>query len=210
MLMVGLTGGIGSGKSAVAARMVELGAVLIDADLLARDAVAPGTPGLAEVVAAFGAELLTGTGELDRAAMARVVFSDPDARRRLEAIVHPRVRAATEARVAAAPADAIVVNELPLLVEAGLAGAYDLIVVVLAGVDLRVARLVRDRGMAETEVRARIAAQATDEQRRAVADVVITNDGSLAELRSTVDRAWFDRIRPAATARSTHSRPDPG
>jgi dephospho-CoA kinase len=201
VLVVGLTGGIGAGKSAVAARLAELGALVVDSDRLAREAVGPGSPGLAEVVAEFGAQFVTSTGELDRPALARRVFADEDARRRLERIVHPRVRAATAQIVAAAPADAIVVNDVPLLVEAGLAATFDLVVVVLSEVENRVARLARARGMAESEARARIAAQASDEQRRAVAHVVIINDGSLVELRERVDQAWCGRIVPAAAAR---------
>jgi dephospho-CoA kinase len=198
MLLIGLTGGIGSGKSSVAVRMAELGAVVIDADTLAREAVGPGTDGLAEVIAAFGAEVLTPTGELDRAALGRLVFADADRRRRLERIVHPRVRARSAELVGAAPPDAIVVNDIPLLVETGQAASYPLVIVVLADTGVRVARLARDRGLSEADARARIAAQATDEQRRAVADVVIVNDGTLADLRGAVDAAWWDDIRPRA------------
>jgi dephospho-CoA kinase len=196
MLLVGLTGGIGAGKSAVSARLAELGAVVIDADRLAREVVAPGTDGLAEVIAAFGPAVLDAAGGLDRAAVGRLVFGDDVARRRLEGIIHPRVRARTAELVAAAPADAIVVNDVPLLVEAGLATGFALVLVVLAPEADRVARLARDRGMTAVEARARIAAQATDEQRRAVADVVIDNSGSLAELRAQVDRIWAEALLP--------------
>lgn len=196
--MVGLTGGIGAGKSAVAARLAELGAVVIDADQLARAVVAPGTEGLAEVVAAFGSAVLDADGALDRPALGRLVFGDDEARRRLEAIVHPRVRARTGELVAAAAPDAIVVNDVPLLVEAGLAPAYDLVIVVLADEATRLSRLRRDRGMTEEEARARIRAQATDEQRRAVADIVLVNDGTLDDLRAQVDAAWHERLVPAA------------
>lgn len=196
--MVGLTGGIGSGKSAVARRLAELGAVVIDSDRLAREVVAPGTEGLADVVAEFGAGVLAPDGGLDRAALARVVFADPAGRRRLEAIVHPRVRAAVEERAAAAPAGSVVVNDVPLLVEAGLADRYQVVVVVLADESRRVARLVRDRGMTEQEARARIAAQATDEQRRAVADIVIENDATLDDLAGRVDEVWTELRRRAA------------
>jgi dephospho-CoA kinase len=195
MVLVGLTGGIGAGKSAVSARLAELGAIVIDADRLARDVVAPGTDGLAEVVAAFGDGVLDASGALDRAALGRRVFADPEARQRLEAIVHPRVRARTAALAAAAPPGSVVVNDVPLLVEAGLAGGYDLVLVVLAPERVRLERLVRDRGMAEAEARARIAAQCSDDERRAVADVVIDNDGSLEELRAAVDRVWRERLR---------------
>jgi len=196
MLLVGLTGGIGAGKSAVAARLAELGAIVIDSDRLAREVVAPGTEGLAEVVAAFGEGVLAPDGSLDRPALARLVFGEDAARRRLEAIIHPRVRARAAEIAAAAPTDAIVVNDVPLLVEAGLAAGFHLVIVVLADASTRVARLARDRGMAEAEARSRIAAQATDEQRRAVADVVLHNDGTPEELREAVDRAWREEILP--------------
>lgn len=198
MLMVGLTGGIGAGKSAVAKRLAELGAVIIDSDALAREVVRPGTDGLAEVRAAFGDEVLGADGGLDRPALGRIVFADEAQRRRLEEIVHPRVRARAAEIVAAAAPDAIVVNDVPLLVEAGLAGGFDLVIVVLAGEEVRVTRLARDRRMPEAEARSRIAAQATDEQRRAVADVVIVNDGSLEDLRRAVDAVWHERILPLA------------
>lgn len=190
MLMVGLTGGIGAGKSAVARRLAELGAVVIDSDALAREVVAPGTHGLAEVVAAFGPEVLDPDGALDRATLGRIVFADDERRRRLEAIIHPLVRARAAEIAASAPPDAVVVNDVPLLVEAGLAGLYQVVIVVLASEDVRVARLLRDRGMTEADVRARITAQATDEQRRAVADIVIVNDTDMDDLRSQVDAAW--------------------
>ncbi len=132
--------------------------------------------------------------------MARLAFEDESARRGLEQIIHPRVRARAAEIVAQAPADAIVVNDVPLLVEAGLAGTFDLVVVVLASVETRLARLTRDRGMAESDVRSRIAAQATDEQRRAVADIVIVNDGTLEDLRTAVDKAWREEIQPRAQA----------
>jgi dephospho-CoA kinase len=197
MLMVGLTGGIGAGKSAVAARLGELGAIVVDSDVLAREVVAAGTDGQDEVVAAFGSSVVGPDGSLDRAALGRLVFADPEARRRLEGIVHPRVRARVADVVSAAPPDAIVVNDVPLLVEANLAANYDVVVVVLAPEEVRVRRLVRERGLAESDARARIAAQATDEQRRAVADVVIVNDGTLDDLRAEVDEVWNAVIVPA-------------
>jgi len=198
MLLVGLTGGIGAGKSAVAARLSELGAIVIDSDRLAREVVAAGTDGLAEVVRDFGDAVLTPRGDLDRPALARLVFDDEPARRRLEQIIHPRVRARAAQIVAAAPADAIVVNDVPLLVETGLAATFDLVMVVLAADATRVARLARDRGMGESEALSRMATQATDEQRRAVADVVIVNDGTVDDLRAAVDAAWQEHILPAA------------
>jgi dephospho-CoA kinase len=200
VLMVGLTGGIGAGKSVVAKRLAELGAVVIDADRLAREVVAPGTEGLAEVVAAFGPEVLAPDGSLDRAVLARRVFGDDAARRRLEEIIHPRVRARTRELVSAVPPDAVVVNDVPLLVESNLAAGYDMVVVVLADERARLRRLAQDRGMSESEARARIAAQATDEQRRAAADVVLINDGTLDELRAAVDEVWRERMLPRVTS----------
>ncbi len=189
-MLVGLTGGIGAGKSAVAARLAELGAIVIDADKLAREVVQPGTDGLAEVAAAFGAEVLAPDGSLDRPALGRVVFGDAEKRRRLEGIIHPRVRARTAELVSAAGEHAVVVNDVPLLVEAGLAPGFTVVIVVLADEEIRLRRLMNDRGMSASDARERIAAQATDEQRRAVADVVIVNDGTLDELRARVDEVW--------------------
>jgi len=200
VLMVGLTGGIGAGKSAVAARLAQLGAVIIDADRIAREVVEPGTEGLAEVVAEFGPRVLGSDGALDRPALGRVVFGDPGARERLEKIIHPRVRTRTAEIAAAAPDGAVVVNDVPLLVEAGLADRYPLVIVVEADLDARLVRLARDRGMIADEARSRIAAQATDEQRRAVADVVIVNSGDLEALAARVDEVWRDVIEPAAKA----------
>lgn len=194
MLRIGLTGGIGAGKSEVAQRLAHRGAVVIDADRLAREVVAPGTEGLREVVAEFGEALLDRSGGLDRAALARAVFDDEPARRRLERIVHPRVRARTAELTGAAPADAIVVNDVPLLVEVGLAASYHLVLVVEAAEEIRVARLVHGRGMSEPEARARIASQTTDADRRAAADVLLTNDGARAALHAAVDALWHDRL----------------
>ena len=194
--MVGLTGGIGSGKSVVARRLAELGALVIDADALAREVVAPGTDGLTEVVAAFGPGVLAPDGTLDRSAVASLVFGDHEKRRRLEAIIHPRVRERSTRMIATAPPDAVVVNDVPLLVESGMASHFDLVIVVLASEEVRRKRLVEHRGMTEEAVQARFAAQATDEQRRAVADVKIVNEGTLDELVATVDAAWEQAIRP--------------
>jgi dephospho-CoA kinase len=201
MLMVGLTGGIGAGKSAVAARLASLGAVVIDADAVAREVVAPGTDGLAEVVAAFGSGVLAPDGGLDRPALGRVVFGDEAARRRLESIIHPRVRARSADLIAAAPPDAVVVNDVPLLVEAGYRDRFQLVIVVQAPLEVRIERLARDRGMSRAEAESRIAAQATDEQRRAAADVVIDNDATLDDLRARVDAVWADVVLPALAAR---------
>jgi dephospho-CoA kinase len=188
--MIGLTGGIGAGKSAVAARLAELGAIVIDSDRLAREVVEPGTEGFERVVAEFGTGVVGPDGALDRAALARQVFTDPAARKRLEAIVHPLVRDKSAAIVAAAPPGSVLVHDVPLLVEANLAAMYECVIVVLASEETRLARLVGQRGIPEEDARARIANQATDEQRRAVADIVIENDGSLEELRAAVDAAW--------------------
>jgi dephospho-CoA kinase len=193
-VQIGLTGGIGSGKSSAARRFAELGALVVDADLVAREVVEPGTDGLAAVVAEFGPQLLDAGGRLDRPALARIVFADEAARGRLNAILHPRIRARVAERIAAAPPGTVVVQDVPLLAETGQAGSFDLVVVVEAPVELRVQRLARDRGMPAEEARARIAAQATDEQRRAIADVVIVNDGTPEDLRARVDEIWADRV----------------
>jgi dephospho-CoA kinase len=196
MLVVGLTGGIGAGKSAVADRLAELGAVVIDADRLAREVVEPGTEGLAEVRKAFGADVIAPDGFLDRPALAEKVFGDASARRRLEEIIHPRVRARTAELVAAAPRDAVVVNDVPLLVESGLADSFDVVVVVEAPEQIRIDRLVRERGMSRQQATDRITAQASGEQRRAVADVVLDNSGDLATLHRQVDTLWWERLAP--------------
>ena len=196
MLRIGLTGGIGSGKSTVSRLLAAHGAVIVDADAIAREVVEPGTPGLAAVVDAFGPTVVSADGSLDRPALAGVVFADPEARRRLDAIVHPLVRARATEVAAAAPPDAVVVNDVPLLVETGQAAAYDLVLVVEADPDTRVARLV-DRGLTAEDARARMAAQASDEQRRSVADVVLDNSGTPDELAAQVDRFWAERVAPA-------------
>jgi dephospho-CoA kinase len=191
---VGLTGGIGAGKSEVARRLAGHGAVVIDADRLAREAVAPGTDGLRAVVEAFSPAVLDPAGSLDRAALAKAVFDDEPARRRLEGIIHPRVRARTAELMHAAPPDAIVVNDVPLLVEVGLAPTYHLVVVVEAAEATRVRRLVADRGMAEGQARARIRNQTSDRARRAAADVVLDNDGGREGLYAAVDALWARRL----------------
>ena len=193
MLRVGLTGGIGSGKSEVSRQLGRHGAVLIDADVIAREVVEPGTPGLAAIVERFGDGVLDADGSLDREGLGRLVFGDPDKRRALNAIVHPLVGEATTARFAAimeSDPDAIVVHDVPLLVEAGLGRAYDAVVVVATEPETQVRRLVEQRGMTETDARARIAAQASPAERLAVADYVIDNNGSLAALRERVDEVW--------------------
>jgi dephospho-CoA kinase len=189
-LRVGLTGGIGSGKTAVSDRLGQLGAVVIDADLLAREVVGAGTPGLAEVVVAFGPDVLTDDGELNRAAIGARVFGDEEARRRLEAIIHPRVRSLAAEIEAAAPEDAVVVHVIPLLVETGQGAAFDQIVVVDVPPDVQLDRLVQARGMTPGDVRARLAAQASREERLAAADHVVVNDGTMQDLHDAVDALW--------------------
>jgi len=201
MLLVGLTGGIGSGKSTVARMLEGRGAVVFDADILAREAVAPGTPGHDAVVARFGADVLAPGGEVDREALAAIVFADPAARRDLEAIVHPEVRRLfAEGCEAHRDTEAVVVFSAPLLVETGMHSAFDVLVVVSAPVQTQVERLLRDRGMSEEQVRARIDAQAPLEEKAAVADVLVDNEGPLEELDGQIDRLWQDlRSKAAAT-----------
>lgn len=191
---VGLTGGVASGKSTVSAILAELGAVVIDADALAREVVARGTPGLDAVVAEFGPALLTPDGELDRPAMGRLVFGDEGSRKRLEAIIHPLVIERMAALEAAAGEDKVVVHDIPLLVEGGRADTFDAVVVVDAPRDLQVERMLSDRGWTREDAESRIAAQATREERRAIATHVIDNNGSLEELRARVE-AVFAEIR---------------
>lgn len=194
MLRIGLTGGIGSGKSTAAARFAELGAVVIDADALAREVVEAGTPGLDRIIARFGNELLRPDGSLDRPKLGRLVFDDPAALADLNAIVHPLVAERRAELMAAAGPDAVVVSDVPLLVETGMAGDFDAVVVVEAPLELRLVRLAL-RGLAEDEARARIGRQASDEQRRAVATVLLDNSGSRAELDRQVDAAWRRLVR---------------
>jgi dephospho-CoA kinase len=202
VVRVGLTGGIGSGKSTVARLLAGHGAAVVDADAIAREVVAPGTPGLVAVLAEFGPAVRAPDGSLDRPALARIVFADADADggalRRLNAIVHPLVAARRAELIGALPPDAVVVEDVPLLAENGLAGGYDLVVVVTAPADLRVERLRADRGMSGAEARARMSAQATDAQRAEIADVLIANDGSPADLAARVDAVWRGRIAPLA------------
>lgn len=193
MLLVGLTGGIGSGKSTVARLLERRGATLIDADQLAREAIEPGTPGFDRVVEAFGPDLVDADGDLDRAALADRVFSDAAQRAVLESIVHPEVaRRFGELVEEHRGTDRVVVYVTPLLVELGLAPAFDLVVVIMASPHLRVSRVASDRGLSPDEVRRRMATQATDEQRAEAAHVLIDNDGGLRELERQVDRLWAD------------------
>lgn len=200
MLRVGLTGGIGAGKSTVASELASLGAVIVDSDKIAREVVEPGTDGLAAVVEAFGSDVLDADGALDRPALGRIVFNDDEARRRLNGILHPRIGRRTGELVAAAPADAVLVHDVPLLVENGMGAAFALVVVVDAPEDVRVERLERTRGMAEDDARSRIRAQATTEARRAAADVWIDNVGSEDEVRAGVRGLWHDRLVPFEAA----------
>jgi dephospho-CoA kinase len=197
VLRVGLTGGIGSGKSEVSRRLAAQGAVVIDADLIAREVVEPGTEGLAEVVAAFGPEVLTPDGRLDRARLGDIVFADPALRGRLNAIVHPRV-AARMAELERDASGAVVVHDVPLIAENSRAGVYDVVVVVDAPPKVQAERLVRYRGMTREQARARMAAQASREQRLAIADIVIDNSGSLAELDRQAGDLWAELRRRAA------------
>ncbi|MFE1463272.1 dephospho-CoA kinase [Streptomyces nigra] len=197
MLKVGLTGGIGAGKSEVSRLLVEHGAVLIDADRIAREVVAPGTPGLAAVVEAFGEDVLAADGSLDRPRLGSIVFADPERLAVLNSIVHPLVGARSRELEDAAAEDAVVVHDVPLLTENGLAPLYDLVIVVDADPATQLDRLVRLRGMTEDDARARMAAQATREQRRAIADIVIDNDVPLDELRRRVKDVWEDLVRRA-------------
>lgn len=197
VLSVGLTGGIGSGKSEVSRRLAEHGAVVVDADAVAREVVEPGTPGLAEVVAEFGEGVLLPDGSLDRERLGSIVFADEERRARLNAIVHPRVGERMRELVEQAPGDAIVVYDVPLIAENGLAGMYDLVVVVDTPVEEQVRRLTGRRGMTEADARARIAAQATRERRLEIADRVIDNSGTLERLAGQVDELWADLKRRA-------------
>ncbi|MEV6618757.1 dephospho-CoA kinase [Streptomyces sp. NPDC051051] len=199
MLKVGLTGGIGAGKSEVSRLLVECGAVLIDADRIAREVVAPGTPGLAAVVETFGEGVLAADGGLDRPKLGSLVFADPDKLAALNAIVHPLVGARSRDLETAAPEDAVVVHDVPLLTENGLAPLYDVVVVVDADPATQLDRLVRLRGMTEDDARARMAAQATREQRRGIADIVIDNDVPLPDLERRVKDVWADLVRRART-----------
>ncbi|MFE2264756.1 dephospho-CoA kinase [Streptomyces griseosporeus] len=197
MLKVGLTGGIGAGKSEVSRLLVECGAVLVDADRIAREVVAPGTPGLAAVVEAFGEEILTEDGSLDRPRLGSIVFADPDKLAVLNAIVHPLVGARSRELEQAAAEDAVVVHDVPLLTENGLAPLYDVVVVVDAAPQTQLDRLVRLRGMTEEDARARMAAQADRDKRRAIADIVIDNDVPLEQLRERVREVWAELQRRA-------------
>jgi dephospho-CoA kinase len=219
MLRIGLTGGIGAGKSAVSAAFAQRGAIIVDGDVIAREVVQPGTEGLASLVETFGKDILLTDGSLDRPALAAKAFRDDEARKKLNGIVHPLVGKRRSEIIAAVAEDAVVVEDIPLLVESGMAPMFPLVVVVHADAEVRVRRLVEQRAMSEEDARARIAAQADDEQRRAVADVWLDNSGSLAELERRAHDVWNNRILPFAhnlTARQIARAParlmpaDPG
>ena len=210
MLRVGLTGGIGSGKSEVARRLAEHGAVLIDADVAARQVVEPGSPGLARIAAAFGDEVLRPDGSLNRERLGEIVFADPGLRGKLNAIVHPLVREwMQEAERAAVQTDgdAIVVHDVPLLAESRGKAGFDAVIVVDVPPDLQLERLVSQRGMAAEQASARMAAQASREQRLAVADIVVDNSGSLDDLDRRVTEVWSDLERRAAALGMSDPRP---
>ncbi len=198
-MRVGLTGGVASGKSTVSAILDGLGAVVIDADLLAREVVAPGTDALKEIAAAFGPEILTDRGELDRPAMGSIVFGDEEKRRMLEAIIHPRVRARGAELEAAAGDGAVVVHDIPLLAETGQAAKFDAVIVVDVPVDIQINRMVSMRGMSREEAEARVRAQASREQRRAVATYVIENTGTLEDLRDRVTKVFDELVSTDST-----------
>jgi dephospho-CoA kinase len=197
---VGLTGGVASGKSTVAAMLRDLGAIVVDADELAREVVEPGTPGLAAVVESFGTQVLAPDGSLDRARLGSIVFADPSRRSALEAIIHPLVRARAAEIEQAAPAGALVVHDIPLLVETGQAESFDAIVVVDIPEALQVQRALRDRGWTEVEARSRVAAQATRDDRLAAATHVVDNSGTVEDLRQRVTEVFEELVGPESTS----------
>jgi dephospho-CoA kinase len=198
MLRIGLTGGIGAGKSTVSSTFSQCGGVVVDGDVISREVVEPGTEGLAALVEAFGDDILLPDGALDRPALAAKAFSSDENRTTLNGIVHPLVGKRRAEIIAAVPEDSVVVEDIPLLVESGMAPLFPLVVVVYADAELRVKRLIEHRGMAEDDARARIAAQAQDAQRRAVADVWLDNSGSSEALTERARQVWTDRITPFA------------
>jgi dephospho-CoA kinase len=198
MLRIGLTGGIGAGKSAVSAQFSQCGGIVVDGDVIAREVVEPGTEGLAALVDAFGDDILLPDGALNRPALAAKAFKEDATRNILNGIVHPLVGKRRAELIAAVPEDSVVVEDIPLLVESGMAPMFPLVVVVFADAEVRLTRLVQQRGMAEDDARARIAAQASDEQRRAVADVWLDNSGTPEELTEHAREVWNHRIVPFA------------
>jgi len=200
MLRVGLTGGIGAGKSEVSRRLAAQGAVIVDADLIAREVVAPGTDGFAAVIEAFGSDVLGPDGALDRSRLGDIVFTDQQKLASLNAIVHPRVGARMRDLEDAAGPGSVVVHDVPLIAENGLADAYDLVVVVDVPPRIQLDRLVRHRGMSREQAQARMAAQASREQRLSIADIVVDNSSSLAELDRQVGELWSELRRRALIA----------
>ena len=198
MFLVGLTGGIAAGKSSVAARWVQLGAIEIDADVLARQAVEPGSQTLGKIAELFGAQTITPEGELERAVVAQIVFNDPTKRQQLEQIIHPRVRELAQQRIQELPADAIAVYTVPLLVEANVSLPFDMVVTVEAPQQEQIKRMVANRGMSEAEALARIKSQATPAQRANRADVILNSNQTLAELLADADALWTRIVREAS------------
>ena len=196
MLNVALTGGIGSGKSAVAEFLQECGAVIFDSDQLARDVIERGTEGFEAVLAAFGDSVLT-DGEIDRSTLADIVFQDENQRKKLEAIIHPLVREAAESLMKKLPSDSVVINQIPLLVETNGAKRFDYIITVSASEDLRRQRLLQ-KGLKDYEISKRMQAQVNDAAREEIADSIIRNEGSLADLERIVENLWNNTLRPLA------------
>lgn len=194
MLTVALTGGIGSGKSLAGEYFEALGALVIDSDQLAREVIERGSEGFNELVARFG-DVILKEGEVDRAALARLVFTDSSAKRDLEEIIHPRVRARSESIAASANPNSVLINQIPLLYETKGAERFDLVITIEAPEELRIERAI-SRGLKEYEVRQRIASQASESDRRSIANIVITNDGSAAELLTEVERVWHEELLP--------------
>jgi len=211
MLRIGLSGGIGAGKSTVSSAFSELGGIVVDGDVIAREVVEPGTEGLAALVEAFGSEILLPDGALNRPALAAIAFPDEEKRKTLNGIVHPLVGARRAELIEAAPADAVIVEDIPLLVESQMASLFPLVIIVHADEDVRLKRLIEHRGFGEADARARIAAQASEEQRRAVADVWLDNSGSADDLAAAARALWHDRIVPFArnVRESTPARSQP-
>ena len=208
MLRIGLTGGIGAGKSTVSATFSECGGIVVDGDVIAREVVEPGTTGLTKLVESFGSQILRPDGALDRPALAAIAFSDENKRQTLNGIVHPLVAHRRSELIAAAAEDAVIVEDIPLLVESGMAPLFPLVVVVHADPEIRVQRLTDHRGFSEADARARIAAQATEEQRRRVADVWLDNSATAGHLVEQARELWYQRILPFANNLST-GRPTP-
>ena len=198
MLRIGLTGGIGAGKSTVSATFAECGGIIVDGDVIDREVVEPGTEGLAQLVEAFGEDILLPDGALNRPALAARAFVDDEKRASLNGIVHPLVARRRQEIIDAVHEDAVVVEDIPLLVETGMAPMFPLVVVVTADEETRVTRVVQQRGMDEADARARIKAQAPEEQRRAIADVLLDNSGSQGELVEKARDLWYNRVLPLA------------